>query len=146
MYAANLLNTYLGWFVATDSPIVLMADGVCQSAIELAQRGLLRQGFNQLEELLGEGTLFRHASAGNGLSHIQTISGADYLALDECGTLDVRKSEEISVEEPVNKRINIPYQELKRRTNELGDYKHFVHRLKGQLLQRLGCNPIPVLM
>lgn len=121
---AELLNTYLGWFVVTDSPIVLMADGVCSSAIELAQRGLFRQGFNQLEGLLGESTLFNYASAGNSLSYIQMISSDDYLALTEGTTLDVRKKEELLDEDPVINRINIPYQELKNRVIELGDCEH----------------------
>lgn len=115
----DLLSSYLGWFVETSDPIVLIADNVAEETIRLAVASLARQGFDHLTGIMPDGGLSDAAGNAQTLAHIALASPEQYEKMDIAPTLDVRKEDEIEADDPVIDRFCVPLQELRERTNEV---------------------------
>lgn len=115
---AGLVSAYAGWFLNTEEPICLLWDNLSPDELDEALRTLQRQGFEKVT-VLPEGTLTQLKMRGESLERTQTIDPKQYAALVDPLTLDVRKAEEFTPEDPIKQRIAIPLQELKGRVVEL---------------------------
>ena len=111
---ADLVPSYLGWFVGTDEEIVIIADRVSQELLQLAVASMRRQGFDRIRGVVAGGMLQEYANQGKTLAQLGVSFAEDYFSAEgKIHTLDVRKEEERDREDPVENRSCIPLQELK---------------------------------
>ena len=120
----DMLASYAGWVLDEKTPLVLMADGLTQDELLLAQRILRCTGFKNLRGVLGSRTLFNRETAGLPHASLVQISPADYLELvkfkpEDAVSLDLRRADELNAKEPSFNVLHIPLQELRERAAEV---------------------------
>lgn len=119
---ADKIATYLGWFYDPQKPTYFVVDDLGEKQIAHVMDILPRIGFVP-GGVMKKGIITEQAASGKPLASIPLVLAEDYLRLaQEEGdfyTLDVRRREEFLETDPIHNRINIPYQEIKDRLDEI---------------------------
>lgn len=109
----DIISSHLGYLEKTDTPLALMADGMCKEQVELAYLTLLRMGYGDVQGVFEANLLRNLEISGRDIHALEHISPREYLEnKEDYLVLDVRKDHEISEDDPVAERLCIVLSEL----------------------------------
>lgn len=112
-----VLSGYLGWMKCQDEEIYLLSDGIDYESLEEMYWSLRRMGYDNIKGILGNGSIHSMMTQNFQFEKLSEVSPSEYLDYmkensENAVTIDVRKEKEMSEEDNVINRINLPLETL----------------------------------
>lgn len=104
----DILSSHLGYMEKTDAPLALLADDLCEEQISLAYMTLLRMGYSQVKGYFGLNVQRALEITASEVESLEQVRPSDYKKDSEnILVLDVRREDEQSEDDPVERRLSI---------------------------------------
>lgn len=145
----EVFSYYVGWIIDSESPFYIMSDGLTEEDVNSVYWTARRMGFDKIIGSIGDETIHSLEKSGAELLKLEEVQAPRYFEtykLENVLVLDVRREEELSEDDPVCNRLNIPLQVLASRIGEVPEDKEiFVLCKSGErsvtaasILERIG--------